>query len=40
MVGNQEKTAMRRRKWGGRMKAMIIPQGLKSDPVGEICLEP
>lgn len=30
---------MKRRKWDPKTKAMIVVQGLKGKPVGEICLE-
>jgi len=30
---------MKRRKWDPKTKAMIVIQGLKGRPVGEICLE-
>ena len=30
---------MKRRKWDPKTKAMIVLQGLKGKPVGEICLE-
>jgi transposase-like protein len=30
---------MKRRKWDAKTKAMIVIQGLKGRPVGEICLE-
>jgi transposase-like protein len=30
---------MKRRKWDSKTKAMIIIQGLRGKPVGEICLE-
>jgi transposase-like protein len=30
---------MKRRKWDPKTKAMIVIQGLKGKPVGEICLE-
>jgi len=30
---------MQRRKWDAQTKAMIVIQGLKGKPVGEICLE-
>jgi transposase-like protein len=33
------RTAMKRRKWDSKTKAMIVLQGLKGKPVGEICLE-
>jgi transposase-like protein len=39
MAGNREKTAMKRRKWDPKTKALIVLQGLKGKPVGEICLE-
>jgi transposase-like protein len=39
MAGNREKTAMKRRKWDTKTKAMIVVQGLKGKPVAEICLE-
>jgi transposase-like protein len=39
MAGNKEKTAMKRRKWDAKTKAMIVVQGLKGKPVAEICLE-
>lgn len=34
-----ERTAMKRRKWDPKTKSMIVIQGLKGKPVGEICLE-
>ena len=39
MAGNGEKTAMKRRKWDSKTKALIVLQGLKGKPVAEICLE-
>jgi transposase-like protein len=30
---------MKRRKWDPKTKAMIVIQGLKGKPIGEICLE-
>jgi transposase-like protein len=39
MAGNREKTAMKRRKWDPKTKAMIVVQGLKGKPVADICLE-
>jgi transposase-like protein len=30
---------MKRRKWDPKTKAMIVIQGLRGKPVGEICLE-
>jgi transposase-like protein len=39
MAGNKEKTAMKRRKWDAKTKAMVVLQGLKGKPVAEICLE-
>lgn len=33
------KTAMKRRKWDPKTKALIVLQGLKGKPVAEICLE-
>jgi len=39
MAGNQEKTAMKKRKWDAQTKAMVVLQGLKGKPVAEICQE-
>ena len=39
MAGNRKRTAMKRRKWDSKTKAMIVIQGLKGKPVAEICLE-
>jgi transposase-like protein len=39
MADNREETAMKRRKWDAKTKAMIVVQGLKGKAVGEICLE-
>ena len=39
MAGNKEKTALKRRTWDAKTKAMIVVQGLKGKPVAEICLE-
>lgn len=32
-------TAMKRRKWDSKTKAMIVLQGLKGRPIAEICTE-
>jgi len=39
MAVNEGETAMQRRKWDAKTKAMIVVQGLKGKPVAEICLE-
>jgi transposase-like protein len=39
MAGIQEETAMKRRVWDAKTKAMIVMQGLKGKPVSEVCLE-
>lgn len=35
----KEKTAMKRRKWDSKAKAMIVLEGLKGKPVAEVCAE-
>ena len=35
----ERKTAMKRRKWDPKTKAMIVVEGLKGKPVSEICIE-
>jgi transposase-like protein len=39
MAGTRRKTAMKRRKWDPKIKALIVLEGLKGKPVAEICLE-
>jgi transposase-like protein len=40
MAGERGKTAMsKRRKWDAKTKAIIVMQGLKGTPVGDICIE-
>jgi transposase-like protein len=33
------RTAMKRRKWDAKTKAMIVVEGLKGKPISEICIE-
>ncbi len=35
----EQETAMKRRKWDPKTKAMIVMEGLKGNPVSEICIE-
>ena len=35
----ERETAMKRRKWDPKTKAMIVMEGLKGKPVSEICIE-
>ena len=39
MAENEEKTAMKRRNWDPKTKAMIVLQGLKGRPIVELCTE-
>jgi transposase-like protein len=38
-MAGERGTAMRRRKWDSRTKAMIVLEGLKGRPVADICTE-
>lgn len=39
MAENEEKTAVKRRNWDPKTKAMIVLQGLKGKPIVELCTE-
>jgi transposase-like protein len=39
MAGNKEKTAMQKRRWDPKTKAMIVLQGLKGKPIAQLCAE-
>jgi hypothetical protein len=39
MAENEEKTAVKRRNWDPKTKAMIVLQGLKGKPIVDICSE-
>jgi transposase-like protein len=35
----EEETAMKRRKWDPKTKAMIVIEGLRGKPIAELCIE-
>jgi transposase-like protein len=38
-MAGKERTAMERRKWDPKQKALIVLQGLKGKPIADICAE-